>query len=601
MKKFFLSIAAAFLAAIPSFASKANSTPFTVVQSDGTLLTVVLNGDEHFSWYSTTDGVVLAHDKGTFYVADLRSDGTIASAGIVAHNPDSRSVAERAAAKAQTMELFGKVAKTRRSRALNASRVSSRYFPHTGSPTVLVILAEFADNTFSLTDPKASFEQYFNGGEQVDMGHGEARNYGSVKTYFTDMSGGQYTPNFKVVGPVKLSKPLDYYGKDDESSGGKDVNFAEFLTESCQLASGITDFSDSELDSNADGDIDLVAVIFAGFGQNNNANSNTIWAKTSIREVGTFAGKNVRLNMAISELNANEKQLANDGSFSTPQINGVGVFCHEMTHALGFPDLYPTAGAAQTADNQGMEYWSLMDGGENLNFGYTPTAYTAFERGEMGWSTTENVADDTRYTLKSFDQGGTAYRYDKPGDLGGKAVDYMLMENIQNTGWNTRLPSHGLIVYRISLNTPSLSFSSPLNNVSGDPGVTIVPADGLLQNSNNCESSKEYVKEMSGDLFPGKNGVTTLTAAQCLPNFSWRKAPVANGCGLLDIAEDSSTGEVSFRFVADAVASGISTPVTVAPDSADGVIYSIDGRLLGTDTSLLPKGIYIKNGKKFVK
>ena len=180
-----------------------------MVQSDGTLLTVVLNGDEHFSWYSTTDGVVLAHDKGTFYIADLRSDGTIASAGIVAHNPDSRSVAERAAAKAQTMELFGKVAKTRRSRALNASRVSSRYFPHTGSPTVLVILAEFADNTFSLTDPKASFEQYFNGGEQVDMGHGEARNYGSVKTYFTDMSGGQYTPNFKVVGPVKLSKPLD--------------------------------------------------------------------------------------------------------------------------------------------------------------------------------------------------------------------------------------------------------------------------------------------------------------------------------------------------------------------------------------------------------
>ena len=137
--------------------------------------------------------------------------------------------------------------------------------------------------------------------------------------------------------------------------------------------------------------------------------------------------------------------------------------------------------------------------------------------------------------------------------------------------------------------------------MSGDPGVTIVPADGLLQNSNNCESSKEYVKEMSGDLFPGKNSVTTLTAAQGLPNFSWRKAPVANGCGLLDIAEDSSTGEVSFRFVADAVASGISTPVTVAPDSADGVIYSIDGRLLGTDTSLLPKGIYIKNGKKFVK
>ena len=34
---------------------------------------------------------------------------------------------------------------------------------------------------------------------------------------------------------------------------------------------------------------------------------------------------------------------------------------------------------------------------------------------------------------------------------------------------------------------------------------------------------------------------------------------------------------------------------------ADNRIYSIDGRYLGTDPSTLKKGIYIMNGKKFMK
>lgn len=59
MKKFLLSVFATLFMAMSVFASKANSEPFTVKQSDGTELTVVLHGDEHFHWYSTLDGVIL--------------------------------------------------------------------------------------------------------------------------------------------------------------------------------------------------------------------------------------------------------------------------------------------------------------------------------------------------------------------------------------------------------------------------------------------------------------------------------------------------------------------------------------------------------------
>ena len=45
--------------------------------------------------------------------------------------------------------------------------------------------------------------------------------------------------------------------------------------------------------------------------------------------------------------------------------------------------------------------------------------------------------------------------------------------------------------------------------------------------------------------------------------------------------------------------------VTVQPDAAgkpaDRRIYSIDGRYVGTDATQLPKGMYIRGGKKFIK
>ena len=52
------------------------------------------------------------------------------------------------------------------------------------------------------------------------------------------------------------------------------------------------------------------------------------------------------------------------------------------------------------------------------------------------------------------------------------------------------------------------------------------------------------------------------------------------------------------------ISSGIDG-VTVSPDvtgkPADNRIYSIDGRYVGTDETQLPKGLYIRGGKKFVK
>ena len=611
MKKFLLFVFATLFMAMSVFASKANSEPFTVKQSDGTELTVVLHGDEHFHWYSTLDGVILARAGGQFFVAQIANDGAIVATEQLAHNAQQRSESEASLAAKQDITLFNTpkaVARREAMRVQQTGRAGYNYFPHTGSPTAVVILAQFSDTEFYLPDPVKSFEQYFNGDIQNDFGNGENRNHGSVKKYFTDMSDGQFTPNFKIVGPVTLPKSMEYYGA-NSTGGSKDVNYRQFVKDACAEASKQQSFDNAEFDSDKDGCVDLVAIIFAGFGENNDpTNENTLWAKTSLQDFGSYNGKSVKTAMMISELNAKKSLLGSGGSYSTPQINGVGVFCHEMSHTMGLPDFYSTTSPADMKDNQELEYWSLMDGGENVSNGYYPVAYTAFERKHMGWSDYVEMEDGKTYSLTTADKGGRGHVYHNPNTLAaGRVSDYFVFENIQNTGWNSKLPGHGLIAYRVSLRISDMQDNTPINNIVGDPGFTIVPADGCLLNINNTTGSNSerqaaYKNSMAADPFPGTLKVTTLLATQNLPNFAWRDAPKDNKMGLYNIVEDTeSTHEVSFRFVADVTTSGLQNVVTDAPLSTDNRIFSIDGICLGTDLSVLPKGLYIIGGKKVVK
>ena len=51
----------------------------------------------------------------------------------------------------------------------------------------------------------------------------------------------------------------------------------------------------------------------------------------------------------------------------------------------------------------------------------------------------------------------------------------------------------------------------------------------------------------------------------------------------------------------NSTATGIATLKTTDSKVADRRVYSIDGRLLGTDINAMPKGLYIVGGRKVVK
>ena len=111
------------------------------------------------------------------------------------------------------------------SRAVSDS--TYRLTPHVGNPRVLVILAEFSDKTFSVNQPRKAFYQFFNHPTTPDNLYTEGvdvvnyhnnLNYGSVATYFSDQSNGQFTPQFDIYGPVKLPHNCQYYGGNNKDN-----------------------------------------------------------------------------------------------------------------------------------------------------------------------------------------------------------------------------------------------------------------------------------------------------------------------------------------------------------------------------------------------
>lgn len=484
------------------------------------------------------------------------------------------------------------------SKGQRAISTQNNYVPHTGTITIPVVLVNFKDVKFKINKPKEAFEQLFNSDTQEDLGNGNYLNYGSVAKYFRDMSGGTFTPNFKVYDPVTLDKPETYYGGKNEDNN-KDENPRQLVKDALKLVEDQVTEDDIKSFCSDGKTIDCVYIVYAGLGQNDGGHGTTVWANCSTTGGATLGGKEVRWYTMSGELSPWKIK---DGTI--PAVNGLGVICHEFSHSLGLPDMYPTAKSAYL-DNQEMEYWDLMDGGEYTHNGFRPTAYTAFEKEQMGWPVDIKTLDsDVSVTMTtSTEQGGTAYKIVNPEN----DKEYLMLEYIQRKGWNKHLFGNGLLVYHVCLPSETLYLGTHLNNdAHGYPGMAVVPADGACLSSYIEANKKDYINSLYGDLFPGTGNlqgqnVTELSDTNKQPNFCWYNATktekLNTNKAIKNIKYDN--GVLTFDYVND-VASGI-LPVWGDKQATDGRVYSINGAYLGDDITKLPHGIYIVNGQKIVK
>ncbi len=592
-----------------------------IKQADGTTITVRAYGDEDLSYFLASDGTLLYQEGTNFYIAGVKADGTLYSTGVLAHEPSMRTIKEISAIKAQnakafynSMETQAKANKVRR----EPMTPDNSLLPSLGKHKIPVILVEFSDVEFSVENPKATFDKYLNGKElfnkETDPEMGQ--NYASVAKYFKEMSFGKFEPEFEVFGPVNLGKPLATYGAGYSSQ----ENMGLLLTDACTAVDDEVDFT--QYDSNDDGNIDLIYIIYAGFSQSIAGNStDCIHPKSGYLSLAkSFDGMDVKRYGVNNELNGTPADQANG-----PIINGIGLFCHEFSHCMGLPDLYPKSGSiAEACINQNMDYWSLMDAGEYTANGYRPTAYTAWERERLGWMEIGTLTGPSNVELKSLDEGGAAFRIYNDKDETGH--EYYIVENVQNNGWNKNLFGNGLMVTHVDYLSSQFSLGGcKVNNTEGHPRMHVMAADGMfvpeyflgstIEDSyitflkeHNADlvakyggqvfSIDDYKAEAAGDLFPGTSNATSLTD-DSQPMKAWTYNGETMGKPITDITNDTEKGIVSFKFMGGGEPVDGINEVTVNK-TTDSRVYSISGTYMGNDINSLPKGIYIRNGKKVI-
>ena len=476
------------------FAIKATPYPVSITQPDGTVLTVRIHGDETFHYKTTLDGYPLITDKNdilTYALAD--SNGNLISTSVKATNIESRSTNEirfiNRLNPDQVILQIKKQSKALRSRKVLTGLLQQNSYPLTGRPRSLVILVNFKDVSFVTPDPKTAFSNLLNQDKYAANG-----GTGSANNYFQDSSNGAFNPEFDVVGPYTLPKSMAFYGGNDAS--GNDKSPQQMVIDGCRLAAADgVDFS--VYDTDKDGIVDNVFIYYAGYNEAEGGPKNSIWPhRWGLPDNSTiFNGVYVSDYACTSELRSN----------SGTNMCGIGTFCHEFSHVLGLTDYYDTSG---TTDHHTLSEWNIMDYGPYLNAGRTPPSYSAFDRFYLNWLKPVLISDAENYSLQNLTTSNSAYLISQSGThnlIGANPspTEFYLLENRQQSGWDTYLPGHGMLISHIQYN-PVTWANNTVNNDANAMGFDIVEADGIA-----LTESSQIDNTLAGDPFPGTSNVTS--------------------------------------------------------------------------------------------
>ena len=437
---------------------------FRAQMSDGTFQNIRFCGDEYRSYYVNEEGfLVEKEESGCFRVTSLR--------------PQDKE----------------KTASVRAMRASSQDRVAIKPL---GSPRIPVILVNFSDEKLTVTETARGIADYYDkycNGTRDGILYTGAGSRGAVRDYFAQQSDSLFLPEFEVIGPVTLDKPMAYYGE-NSPSGAKDIRFSEFCSEALEQATTLVSDFKTRFDNDGNGTVDLAFFIYAGLPESDpGVTEDAIWPKEMIRPM-TINGVTVSVTACCSELSK--------GS-SGNQPSGIGTMCHEVSHALGLPDEYDTNYTAL-----GMSYWSLMDSGNYCDNGKTPCGLTAYERDLLGWRPLTVLERSTTVRLRPLEAGGVGYKVVNEAN----PDEYYVLENRQHVGWDNGLMKlgHGMLVVHVDYDETAWK-NNMLNTNATHQRMSFIPANNRYVGPYNAESSADLLNALGGQPYPGTEGNTALT------------------------------------------------------------------------------------------
>ena len=491
------------VAVLCSLVMAANAVPArrgwqTRTQADGTTIEVQVIGDEFYHYTINRDGKQVREINGMYEV--------------IGEAPSPA------------------VAKARRAKAVARRQRKDIGTQPNLAPKGVVILVNFSDKNMQSGHTQATFDELCNSTNcTVNAG------YPSAAQYFADQSNGAYRPQFDVFGPVTLSRNVAYYGTDGDKEGD-DQHATDAVIEGCRLANEQFTINWADYDSDNDGYVDFVYVIYAGKGQADGGTSETIWPHNWSVESARYYGN---CTYSASECKVGGKKIDNyamSGEMSRNSLGGIGTLCHEFGHVLGLPDLYDTDYGTVYDNCLTPNDWDIMDGGSYNGDGHCPPNYDPWEKEFFGWHTTVNLGNEGQnVTLyANGTENYQAYQITSNGNYVGPTTAGLryYIENRQAVGWDAPLTGHGMLIWKVNFNESAWENNAPNNSeTSGAPLYTVVSATGTKigwdGSTDNCPKNP----------FPGTGNKTSWSGVSGKP--------------LLNIAE--SNGVVTLTYIEEPV------------------------------------------------
>lgn len=505
----------------------------TLQLTDGSTVRAMLVGDEHAHFWQDADG------------------NTYRSAGDATYQKIDRAQVV-AAAKARRV-------KANAARLKVAKRAAKDTKIFQGKRRGLIILVQFSDKKFSMTDPKAFYNRFAN-----ELNFNEGNFKGSVRDYFRAQSNGQFDLSFDIAGPVTLPQKYSYYGAND--SGGNDKNAEQMIVDALNAIGDTTDFSPYDWDG--DKEVEEVFVLYAGYGEADSEDENTVWPHM-------YTLDDVRLKYSKGGYKVNVYACSNEVSY-TDEVAGIGTVCHEFSHCMGFPDVYDTS----YGGNYGMQEYDLMDMGSYNGDSFQPANYTAYERMTCGWTIpVELKADTVVNNMASLTDHGQTYIIYNPDYKN----EYYMLENRQPTGFDASLPGFGMLITYIDYDETVWEYNVPNTFDYGNDHQRIT-----LFHADNSTASYQYqgytvYTDAATDPYPyASNDSLTPTSKPAATLYHAR----ANGSQLMPYAitgiTQNDNGTMSFAF---------------APRSTTSTVVPIQGNVLFKETFDKCKGTGGNDGK----
>jgi immune inhibitor A len=348
-----------------------------------------------------------------------------------------------------------------------------------GSYNALVLLVDFSDNPSSVG--ASYFDTLIFNNQQ-----------GCVRHYYQEVSYGTLdivTVNLpSTTGWNTAPQTYTYYVNWNYALGGYPNNSQKLVEDLVALVDPVIDFS--AYDNDGDTYVDALIVVHAGPGAELTGDTSDVWShKWSVPYPWTAAdGVNVR-----------DYTIQPEYWYSAYDMT-CGVYCHELGHVFGLPDLYDT-----DYTSYGVGEWSLMASGSwNGSLGASPAHPDAWCLARLGYVTPTVVSSNTSgASVPAIQDSAKAY---KLWTSGSPANEYFLAANRQQTGYDSALPSSGLLIWHVDESIADYGANDdewyPGHTSSGHFKVALEQADGLWE----LESTIPFgYVDYSGDPYPGSS------------------------------------------------------------------------------------------------